>query len=125
MEALTGDALKAKFAELRAQDATEDQAAIACGYVNAEGKPQVRRFKDALQEAHGLALPKAKRAGGGKGKPLSFNVTVGKTGSIMLAAGYGAKLGLKPGDVVSIAHQGDSLQLKAAAAATAGHVAPF
>jgi hypothetical protein len=116
---LTGEDLKAKFAALRASDATEDQAAIACGYTNAEGKPLVRKFKDALQEAHGLALPKAAKPK--KGKPLSWNVAVSKTGVIPVSAGYSTLLGLEPGDRVDIAHDAatGTLTLRKAAAVVA------
>jgi len=122
---LTGEELKAKFEGLRASDATEDQAAIACGYVTAEGKPLVRRFKDALQEAHGLALPKATKARAGK--PLSWNVAVSKTGVIPVSAGYSSLLGLEPGDRVDITHDAatGTLTLRKAAAAPTTEQTPF
>jgi 5-formyltetrahydrofolate cyclo-ligase len=116
MEPLTGDALKARVAELKATDATADQVATACGYVSTNGKPALSRFNAALMEAHGLALPKARKATKGRGKPLSYSVTVGKSGSIMLAGGYSAQLGLKPGDVLTVAVEGQTLQLTPAGA---------
>lgn len=124
LQMLKGDELKAKFTELRAQDATEDQAAIACGYTNAEGKPLVRKFKDALQDAHGLALPKASKPRAGK--PLSWNVAVSKTGVIPVSAGYSSLLGLESGDRVDIAHDAatGTLTLRKAAAEPVACAAP-
>lgn len=109
---LTGNDLKAKVLELG--QLPEADAAIACGYVTAEGKAQVAAFKNALLEAHGLAFAKPSRGGGSKGKPLSFSVTAGKTGNIVLAGGYGALIGIEPGGKVAIAHQGNSLVITAA-----------
>ena len=120
---LTGEELKAKFAQLRASDATEDQAAIACGYVTAEGKPLVRRFKDALQEAHGLALPKATKARAGK--PLSFSAKVAKSGTVPITAGYTALIGAGPEDRITIEHVGETLILRKAAAAPTTEQTPF
>jgi len=114
---LTGEDLKARVAEL--QPASESDIAIACGYVSEAGKARLSAFKDALLEAHGLALSKPKGAGGRKGKPLSFVVTTGKTGNVVLAGGYSALLGIEPGEQVQIAHQGNQLILtKAGVTAT-------
>jgi len=122
--ALTGDALKAKVAELGPQP--ESDIAIACGYITANGKAKLSAFKDALLAAHGLSLKPAK-AGGRKGKKLSFTVMTGKTGNIVMAGGYSALLGIEPGGTVQITHQGDALILTAAGvpapAATAEPVA--
>lgn len=113
---LTGEQLKTRAAELNAALTPEGDAAIACGYVTAEGKPQVSKFNRALMEAHGLALPKQRKAGAaGRGKPLSFSVTTGKTGAIVLAGGYGALIGSEPGGKVSVEHDGDRLILTVAA----------
>lgn len=110
---LTGEDLKARVAEL--QPASESDIAIACGYVSDAGKARLSAFKDALLEAHGLALSKPKAAGR-KGKPLSFVVTAGKTGNVVLAGGYSALLGIEPGGQVQIAHSGDQLILTKAGA---------
>ena len=112
---LTGEQLKTRAAELNAALTPEGDAAIACGYVTAEGKPQVSRFNRALMEAHGLALPKQRKASAGRGKPLSFSVTTGKTGAIVLAGGYGALIGSEPGGKVSVEHDGNRLILTVAA----------
>jgi hypothetical protein len=108
---LTGDELKAKVAELGPM--AESDIAIACGYVSAAGKAKLSAFKDALLAAHGLSLKPAKTAGR-KGKALSFTVTTGKTGNIVMAGGYSALLGIHPGSQVAIRHQGDALILTAA-----------
>jgi hypothetical protein len=108
---LTGDELKAKVAELGPM--AESDIAIACGYVSAAGKAKLSAFKDALLAAHGLSLKPAKAAGR-KGKALSFTVTTGKTGNIVMAGGYSALLGIQPGSQVAIRHQGDALILTAA-----------
>jgi hypothetical protein len=108
---LTGDELKAKVAELGPM--AESDIAIACGYVSAAGKAKLSAFKDALLAAHGLSLKPAKAAGR-KGKALSFTVTTGKTGNIVMAGGYSALLGIAPGGQVQIRHQGDALILTAA-----------
>ena len=108
---LTGDELKAKVAELGPM--AESDIAIACGYVSAAGKAKLSAFKDALLAAHGLNLKPAKAAGR-KGKALSFQVTTGKTGNIVMAGGYSALLGIEPGGQVAIRHQGDALILTAA-----------
>jgi hypothetical protein len=112
---LTGDELKAKVAELGPM--AESDIAIACGYVSAAGKAKLSAFKDALLAAHGLSLKPAKAAGR-KGKALSFTVTTGKTGNIVMAGGYSALLGIAPGGQVQIRHQGDALILTAADSST-------
>ena len=113
---LTGDALKAKVAELGPM--AESDIAIACGYVSAAGKAKLSAFKDALLAAHGLSLKPAKATGSRKGKPLSFAVTTGsKNGNIVLAGGYSALLGIEHGGQVTIRHQGNALILTAASAA--------
>lgn len=110
MTVLTGDELKAKAAEMRAADATEDAVAVECGYVNAAGKPKLAAFRAALNEALGLSFAKpVKPRKARAGKPLSYRVTAGKTGSIMLAAGYGARIGVGPGDAVTIAEKDGGL----------------
>ncbi len=114
--ALTGDALKAKVAELGPQP--ESDIAIACGYITANGKAKLSAFKDALLAAHGLSLKPAK-TGGRKGKPLSFTVTTGKTGNIVMAGGYAALMGIEPGGTVQITHVGNQLILTAADAPAA------
>ena len=129
-EALTGDALKIRAAELTAALTPEGDAAIACGYVTPEGKARVAAFNRALMEAHGLALPKKRGKGGSKGKPLSYSVTTGKTGAIVLAGGYGALIGSEPGGKVDVKHDGDRLILTvaapvAAAAAAGVELTPF
>ena len=114
--ALTGDALKAKVAELGPQP--ESDIAIARGYITANGKAKLSAFKDALLAAHGLSLKPAK-TGGRKGKPLSFTVTTGKTGNIVMAGGYAALMGIEPGGTVQITHVGNQLILTAADAPAA------
>ena len=117
---LTGPDLLAKVKELG--QAPRDQIAIACGYVNAKGKPAFTAFFEALNAAHGLVLPPA--TSGRKpraGKPLAWNVAVSKTGVIPVSAGYSALLGLEPGDRVDIAHDAatGTLTLRKAAAVVA------
>ena len=114
---LTGDALKARVAEFG--PAAESEIAIACGYTTPAGKAKLGAFKDALLEAHGLRLKPAKITTGRKGKPLAFTVTTGKTGNIVMAGGYAALIGVKPGEQVQIAHQGNALILTAATPAVA------
>lgn len=109
---LTGDDLKAKLTALGQVD--ENSAAIACGYVTKAGKASLAAFRQARLEAHGLALGAPKATTGRKGKPLSFTVTTGKTGNIVMAGGYSALLGIAPGGQVAISHQGDALILTAA-----------
>lgn len=110
---LTGDALKARLAELGQAD--EGSAAIACGYVSKTGKASLAAFRQARLEAHGLALGAPRATGSRKGKPLSFQVTTGsKNGNIVMAGGYSALLGIEPGGQVQIRHQGDALILTAA-----------
>lgn len=109
---LTGDDLKAKLSALGQTD--ENSAAIACGYVTKAGKASLAAFRHARLEAHGLALGAPKATTGRKGKPLSFTVTTGKTGNIVMAGGYSALLGIAPGGQVAISHQGDALILTAA-----------
>lgn len=108
---LTGDDLKAKLFELGQTD--ETAAAIACGYVTKAGKASLAGFRQARLEAHGLALGAPKATGSRKGKPLSYTVTTGKTGNIVMAGGYSALLGIAPGGQVHIRHQGDALILTA------------
>ena len=118
---LTGDALKARLAELGQTD--EGTAAIACGYVSKTGKASLAAFRQARLEAHGLALGAPKASGSRKGKPLSFQVTTGKNGNIVMAGGYSALLNIAPGGQVVIRHQGDALILSAADSSTAAPVA--
>lgn len=110
---LTGDALKARVAELG--QLPQDRAAIECGYATEAGRPRIAAFKQALMEAHGLVFAKPSRSSGGsKGKPLSFKVTAGKTGNIVMAGGYARLIGVEPGGEVHISHQGSQLILTAA-----------
>jgi hypothetical protein len=115
---LTGPDLLAKVKELG--QAPRDQIAIACGYINAKGKPAFTAFFEALNAAHGLVLPPVATKPK-KGKPLSWNVAVSKTGVIPVSAGYSALLGLEPGDRVDIAHDAatGTLTLRKAAAVVA------
>lgn len=108
---LTGSELLAKVRELG--QAPRDQIAIACGYVSKAGKPAFTAFFEALNAAHGLTLPPV-AAKPKRGKPLSWNVAVSKTGVIPVSAGYSALLGLAAEDRVTIEHQGDALILRKA-----------
>lgn len=118
---LTGDDLKTKLSALG--QVNENSAAIACGYVTKLGKASLAAFRQARLEAHGLALGAPKATTGRKGKPLSFTVTTGKTGNIVMAGGYSALLGIAPGGQVHIRHQGDALILTAADSAAPAPVA--
>lgn len=100
---LAGDALIFRVNELK--PASEATIAIDCGYVSENGKARLAAFKSALLDAHGLGLAPAK----GKGRPLSFQVTVGSKGQIVLGGGYGELIGTEPGEQVQIAHRGDEL----------------
>jgi hypothetical protein len=124
--ALTGAELKALAAEMRTKDATEDAVAIKAGYVNDKtGKPKLAQFRVALNEALGLSFAKPAKRSGRAGKPLSYSVTIGKAGSIMLAGGYSRLIGAEPGGSLVIAQEGNSLVLKPAVAAPSGQVTPF
>lgn len=113
---LKGAELLAKVKELG--DAPKDKVCEACGYVNAKGKPSYTAFYEALIEAKGLILaPPTTARKPKKGKPLSWNVAVSKTGVIPISAGYSSLLGLAPEDRVAIEHVGDTLILRKAAAA--------
>ena len=120
---LTGAELLAKVKELG--DAPKDKVCEACGYSKA-GKPAYTAFYEALIEAKGVTLaPPSTARAPKKGKPLSWNVAVSKTGVIPVSAGYSALLGLEPGDRVDIEHDGHRLVLrKAATTATPVIVTP-
>lgn len=109
MEPLTGEALKARVAELKAQHAPESEVAIACGYTRSDGKANVAALNAALLEAHGLSIapPKTGRAG----RSLGFRVTAGTKGQIVLSGGYSELIGVEPGGEVLISHQGETLVL--------------
>lgn len=109
---LTGDALKARVADLG--QLPQDRAAIECGYATETGKPRIAAFKQALMDAHGLVFAKPSKGTGSKGKPLSFKVTAGKTGNIVMAGGYAKLIGVEPSGEVVISHQGSQLVLTAA-----------
>lgn len=112
---LTGADLLAKVKELG--DTPRDQVCEACGYVNKAGKPAYTAFYEALMDAKGVSLaPPTSKAKPKKGKPLSWNVAVSKTGVIPVSAGYAALLGLQPGDRVAIEHDVDALVLTKIAA---------
>lgn len=115
---LTGDDLKAKLTELG--QVPENTAAIECGYVTKAGKAAFAAFRQAQLEAHGLALTKPKT--GRKGKPLSFLVTAGKAGSVMLASGYAGLIGVGPGEQVQIAHHDHQLVITKAGVTPAATV---
>jgi hypothetical protein len=123
MEKLTGAPLKARVAEMKAEHATEQAVAIACGYVRLDGKANVGALKDALLEAHGLAIASPK-ASGGRGRSLGFRVTAGTKGQIVLSGGYSELIGVEPGGEVVIAHQGDTLVLSRPGAVPAACPAP-
>jgi hypothetical protein len=117
---LTGPELLAKVKELG--QAPRDQIAIACGYTRKDGKPSFTAFFEALNAAHGIALPPASTARKPRaGKPLSWDVAVSKIGVIPVSAGYSSLLGLEPGDRVDIAHDAatGTLTLRKAAAVAA------
>jgi hypothetical protein len=121
---LTGDALIARVAELK--PASEASIAIECGYRSEAGKARLAAFKSALLDAHGLGLAPAK--GAGKGRPLSFVVTVGTKGQIALGGGYSELIGAAPGEQVEVRLQDQALVLSkpgtvAAAAACPAFVA--
>lgn len=122
MEPLTGEALKARVAELKASNTPENEVAIACGYTRLDGKANVNGLKSALLDAHGLSLgtPKAGRTG----RSLGFRVTAGTKGQIVLSGGYGELIGVEPGQEVVIAHQGDTLVLSKPGAVPAACPAP-
>ncbi len=116
---LTGSELLAKVRDLG--QAPRDQIAIACGYVNAKGKPAFTAFFEALNAAHGIALaPVAGKAK--KGKPLSFTAKVAKSGTVPISAGYTKLIGAEPEDSIAIEHDGDCLILRKAAAVCAAPV---
>jgi len=108
---LVGDALIFRVNELK--PASEASIAIECGYVSENGKARLAAFKSALLDAHGLGLTPAK----GKGRPLSFVVTVGTKGQIVLGGGYSELIGVAPGQAVEITHCGNQLVLTPAGVA--------
>jgi hypothetical protein len=125
LQMLKGEELLAKVKELG--QAPRDQIAIACGYTRKDGKPAFTAFFEALNEAHGIALPPASTARKPRaGKPLSWNVAVSKTGVIPVSAGYSSLLGLESGDRVDIAHDAatGTLTLRKAAAEPVACAAP-
>lgn len=120
---LTGADLLAKVADLGQQP--RDVLAIACGYVRKNGKANIGGFSDALMTAHGIALPPAaKRPAPSKGKPLSWNVAVSKTGVIPISAGYAALIGVEYGHRVDITHSAATGTLTLSKASTGPTEAP-
>lgn len=112
---LKGAELLAKVQSLG--NAPRDEVCQACGYINKAGKPAYTAFYEALMDAKGVSLaPPTSKAKPKKGKPLSWNVAVSKTGIIPVSAGYAALLGLQPGDRVGIEHDVDALVLTKIAA---------
>jgi hypothetical protein len=101
---LVGEALKARVEELK--PAPEAELAIACGYVTAKGGANTAAFTKALAYAHGILQPPTKDR---PGRSLGFEVTVGTKGQVVLSGGYGALIGIAPGDTVGIQHIGNSL----------------
>lgn len=119
---LTGADLLAKVADLGQQP--RDVLAIACGYVRKNGKANIGGFSDALMTAHGIALPPVKRPAPSKGKPLSWNVAVSKTGVIPISAGYAALIGVEYGHRVNITHNPATGTLTLSKASTGPTEAP-
>jgi bifunctional DNA-binding transcriptional regulator/antitoxin component of YhaV-PrlF toxin-antitoxin module len=117
---LTGDALIARVDELK--PASEASIAIECGYVSESGKARLAAFKSALLDAHGLGLAPAK--GTGKGRPLSFVVTVGTKGQIVLGGGYSELIGVAPGEQVEIRLQDQALVISKPGAVAAAAACP-
>ena len=123
MEKLTGEALKARVAELKATHAPESEVAIACGYTRLDGKANTNALKDALLEAHGLAIASPK-VSGGRGRSLGFRVTAGTKGQVVLSGGYSELIGVEPGGEVVITRQGETLVLSKPGAVPAACPAP-
>jgi hypothetical protein len=119
---LTGEALKAKVAEM--SPAPESVIAMACGYVTKVGKARIAAFKDALLVAHGLGLQK-EPGGETRGRGLSWRGKATGKGGMVLSGGYGALIGLEPGGEYLIVHSGDQLIIQAAGSGAANGVAPF
>lgn len=111
---LSGSDLLAKVKDLG--QIPRDQIAIACGYVNAKGKPAFTAFFEALNAAHGLTLPPV-TAKPKRGKPLSWAIKPTKAGALVVAAGYSNLLGITETDTVTIEHRGDELVLRKASEA--------
>jgi hypothetical protein len=116
--ALTGTALLTKIQELG--NAPRDQVAIACGYVNDKGKPAFTAFYEAMLQAKGLQLaPPSTARKASRGKQPSFKATVAKNGTVPIGGAYTSLIGAKPGDTITIAHEGGKLTLAAIAASEA------
>jgi hypothetical protein len=105
---LTGAELTAKVTEMIGE-ATEPEIAVACGYANAAGKANVNAFRQARLDALGAGITPPKRER--RGRTPSFEAKVGPKGQIVLTGGYGALIGLEPGDYARIQHIGNSLVL--------------
>jgi hypothetical protein len=115
---LTGTELLTKIHSLG--DAPRDQVAIACGYVNDKGKPGYTAFYEALILAKGVSLcPPSGKPAKGRGKQPSFKATVAKTGTVPIGAAYTSLIGAKPGDTITIGHEGSRLWLEVTAVADA------
>lgn len=100
---LTGEKLLKKVEELK--HLSKAEKAIACGYslIDSDGMRRVKmiEFLNALLDAEGINVDGKQSAGGG-GKPPAFRVRVHKSGNILVSSSYTKKLGLEPGDPVTI-----------------------
>lgn len=119
---LKGQELLAKVKEL----GETDRATVlrACGYVSTKKDGTERlnftAFYEAIIEAKGVTLaPPTGKTTAKRGKALSFNVKVSKTGVIPITAGYSALIGVADGDRVAIEHVDGALVLRKAAAGEA------
>lgn len=112
---LTGTELLTKIKDLG--EAPKDQVCIATGYVNEKtGKPAYTAFYEALLQAKGVALaPPSTARKASRGKAPSFKATVAKTGTVPIGGAYTSLLGAKPGDTITIGHEGNRLWLEVSA----------
>jgi hypothetical protein len=88
---LTGPELLAKVKELG--DANKSDLVRECGYVKDNGRLCYVDFYDALLEAKGFTMSKAK----GAGRRLTYKTKVQFNGKLQIGDGYVREMGLEPG----------------------------
>jgi AbrB-like transcriptional regulator len=111
---LTGKALTAKIKEL--SNLTKSETAKGCGYyyVAKDGKIKVNltKFYDAVLQSKGINIDEKNKAAG-RGREVSYRVTVHGNGQILIGAAYTRALNLLPGDEFEIKVGYKHINLKA------------
>jgi hypothetical protein len=114
-EQLTGSVLIHKVREL--ESLSKEQKARACGYitVNKNGLERVNmmQFLNALIEAEGIDLdsPIGSQRNG-RGRTVSYRISVQTTGNLLIGSAYTKQLGLNPGDEFEITLGRKHIRLK-------------